>query len=104
MHPIIQQLIATLKTAREAKGLSQQVLAAQLGIPQSHLSKIETGHVNVGLTSFVEMARHLELEVLLVPRQDITLVKSLARSQEKSREGKKVKPAYTLDEGEEAGD
>ena len=104
MNPTIQQLIAVLKTAREAKGLSQQALAAKLGIPQSHLSKIETGHVNLKLASFVEMARHLELEVLLVPRQEITLVESIIRSKENSRQGNEIKPAYTLDNEKEGED
>lgn len=90
MHTINQQLILTLKNARVAKKLSQRELADKLGIPQSHLSKIETGQVNIKLASFVEMARHLEFEVMLVPRQEVMFVKSFHRPE--------VKPVYTLDD------
>lgn len=100
---VIQQFIETLKNAREAKEVSQRVLAEGLGIPQSHLSKIEAGKVNLKLASFVAMARALELEVMLVPRQEVPLVKSLMASQESMRLGTEVKPIYTLDEGQEEG-
>lgn len=95
----IQPFIDTLKSAREAKKLSQQELAGRLGIPQSHLSKIEAGKVNIKLLSFVEMARHLDLEVMLIPRQDISLVKTMIA--EKGREENEVEPAYVLDEEKE---
>lgn len=97
----IKQLIDGVKTARKARRLSQQVLARKVGIPQSHLSKIETGNVNIKLASFVEIARTLELEVLLVPRQDATMIKSLITSKERKRRGDEIGPAYTLDDDEE---
>lgn len=100
MIPTIQNLISALKDTRKAKGLSQGELADKLGIPQSHLSRIESGHVNIQLSSLVEMARMLELEVMLIPRQEVSLVKGLIASKEKSREGDQVKPAYTLDDEE----
>lgn len=101
---IIQQFIEALKNTREAKKVSQRVLADQLGIPQSHLSKIEAGKVNIKLASFVAMARALELEVMLVPRQEVSLVKSLMASQGSARLGTEVKPLYTLDDEPEGGD
>lgn len=101
MSSVIQQLIDVLKKARGKQGLSQRTLADKLGIPQSHLSKIEGGQVNIKLTSFVEMARTLELEVMLVPRQEISLVKGLLTSREEARQGHEIRPAYTLDEEDE---
>ncbi len=94
----IQQLVQKLKSARTAKNLSQRELANSLGIPQSHLSKIESGHVNIKLASFVKMARNLELEVMLIPRQEIPLVKNLMTSKEEMRKGHSIKPAYSLDD------
>ena len=96
----IKKLIDGIKIARKARKLSQQVLARKVGIPQSHISKIEAGNVNIKLANFVEMARALELEVLLVPTQDATMIKNLIRSKEAMRHGDEVRPAYILDDDE----
>ncbi len=101
MHYAIQQLIHKLKTLREGKGLTQKNLADKLGIPQSHLSKIEAGQVNLKLASFVEMARALEMEVMLIPRQQISIVKNLTASQKNSDQNPVTKPAYTLEDEDE---
>lgn len=86
----IKQLIDVLKKARKEKKWSQGVLANKVGLPQSHISKIEAGRVNMKLGNFVEMARLLELEVMLVPKGSVVAVKSLL--------GLEMKPLYTLDE------
>ena len=100
----ILPLIQTLKSARETKKMTQRVLADKIGIPQSHLSKIESGTVDIQLTSFVEMARNLDLEVMLIPRQEISWVKNLVASKEKGRLGDEIKPAYLLDDEKENED
>lgn len=97
----LQPLVRQLKSARKAKGLSQQSLADKLGIPQSHLSKIEAGTVNLKLAGFIEMAHRLDLEVMLIPRQEVLFVKGLVASQGKSEESDEIKPAYTLDKEDE---
>lgn len=97
----IKNLIDGIKTARKAGRLSQQMLAHKIGIPQSHLSKIETGNVNIGLASFVEIARTLELEVVLVPRQDAAMIKNLMASKQARERRAEIGPAYTLDNDEE---
>ena len=56
-----------LKAARLAKGLSQRALSEGAGVPQSHISKIERGGVDLRHSSLVEIARALDLEVTLVP-------------------------------------
>ena len=40
-----KDIIQTIKTAREAKGLSQRALSERIGVPQSHISKIENNSV-----------------------------------------------------------
>lgn len=97
MKTSIQSLIDTLKKARKAKKLNQRVLADQVGIPQSHLSKIEAGQVDIQLTSFIEIARFLDLEVMLIPRQGVSLVQGLIASQKEAGQDHDIKPAYTLD-------
>ena len=64
-----QSIIAALKSARENCGLSQRDLSAKAGIPQSHISRIEGGGADIRLSSLIELARALELELVLVPRR-----------------------------------
>jgi transcriptional regulator with XRE-family HTH domain len=59
--------------------LSQRALAALAGVPQSHISKIEKGDVDLRLSSLVEIARVLDLEVTLVPRKNLSAVHSIMR-------------------------
>ncbi len=93
-------LFAAIKAARQAKKMTQQALAQKVGLPQSHLSKIEAGKVNVSLESLIEIARCLELEVVLVPKEKVSAVVGVIQAQSDfgsilSEIGSK--PAYTLD-------
>lgn len=97
----IQELISSLKAAREQKRISQHELANKVGVPQSHISKIENGNVNIRLSSFIQLARTLELEVLLVPRQDVTLIRSIINSKNAERDGGYNSHAYVPDRGDE---
>ena len=69
-----------LKAAREAKGLSQRDLSSRAGVPQSHISKIESGVVDLRLSSLISLARVLDLELALVPRKIMPAVRSIVRS------------------------
>jgi transcriptional regulator with XRE-family HTH domain len=71
-----------LRETREKRGLSQRQLSAASGVPQSHLSKIEKGAVDLRLSSLIELARTLDLELTLVPRQAVPAVQSIVRSSE----------------------
>lgn len=95
MHPINHQLAETLKAAREAKGLSQRALSQESGVPQSHISKIENGAVDLRVSSLVQLGRVLELELMLIPRKATPAVGAIVRSGTES-----ARPAYTLDEDE----
>jgi len=75
-----KQMARNLKAAREAKGLTQRALADLAGMPQSHISKIENGTVDLRLSSLVEIARALGLEVTLVPRKTLQAIQSIVRS------------------------
>ena len=70
----------TLKAAREAKGLSQRALSSRAGVPQSHISKIESGAVDLRLSSLISLARILDLELTLVPRKIMPAIRSIVRS------------------------
>ncbi len=79
-----EQIAQVLKAAREGKGLSQRALAKLAGVPQSHISKIENGGVDLRLSSLVEIARALDLEVTLVPQKNLSAVQSIVRSAERA--------------------
>ena len=83
MGHAIAQLAQALKSAREGKSLSQRALARLAGIPQSHISNIESGAVDLRLSSLIEIARALDLEVALVPRATLVAVQSIMRGSRK---------------------
>lgn len=74
-----KHIAESLKAARERKGLSQRALSAKAGVPQSHISKIENGAVDLRLSSLIELARVLDLELTLVPRKKLPAVRAIIR-------------------------
>lgn len=68
-----------IRRARVAHGLTQKQLGERTGIPQSHISKIEKGGVDIKLSSLTEIGRALELEIQLVPRQALSAVEGSLR-------------------------
>ena len=79
-----EHIASTLKAARESKGLSQRALSKKAGVPQGHISKIENGAVDLRVSSLVALARVLDLELTLVPRNAVSAVKSIMRSSAKA--------------------
>jgi len=68
-----------------------------IGLPQSHISAIETGKVDPRLSSFIEMARQLDLEPLLVPRALVPAIQAMLA-------GEPGAPLWQVDDdGEEDG-
>lgn len=72
-----QKIADALKAAREGLALSQRALGERVGLPQSHISKIEGGSVDVKLSSLIELARALDLDVALVPRKFLPAVETI---------------------------
>ena len=54
------------------------------GVPQSHISKIENGGVDLRISSLVALARVLDLELTLVPRKTVPVVSAIVRSAERT--------------------
>ncbi|XKF14799.1 helix-turn-helix transcriptional regulator [Halomonas sp. BLK-85] len=75
-----EELVARIKAAREAKGLSQRELSALADVPQSHISKIENDAVDLRVSSLSTIAHALDLELMLVPRKALPAVQSIVRS------------------------
>jgi len=79
MSYLNDKILKSLKRARKDKGLSQRELSAKSGVPQSHISKIENGAVDLRVSSLVALARTLDLELELIPRKTVPAVQSIVR-------------------------
>jgi transcriptional regulator with XRE-family HTH domain len=76
-----EDIVRGLKRARLTAGLSQRALAERSGVTQSHISQIENGSTEPGLSSLIDLARSLDMEVMLIPRKRIPAVSSLIDTQ-----------------------
>ncbi len=82
-----------------AKKLSQRALAVLVGLPQSHISKIERGLVDLQASSLIQLSRVLDLELMLIPRILVFTVQALQRGTQDNIS--KPRPMYRLEEEEE---
>lgn len=82
-----EQIAETLREARMRKGWSQRELSARAHMTQAQISRIENGDVDLQLSSLVELARSLDLDVQLVPRGALTAVAAVVKeTDDRSRE------------------
>jgi len=90
----MSDILKELKTARQVKGLKQSEFGQKLGLPQSHISKIEQRVTNPRLSTVEDMARLTDHELMLIPRQFISAVRALIKGE--SADERRWKP----DEGD----
>ena len=88
----MSEVIKSLKGARLEKGLKQSELGSKLGLPQSHISKIEQGATDPRLTTVTDMARMLDQELVLVPRAMLPVIRAIIQGKDEQ------KPMWRLDE------
>ena len=79
ISPQLSLLAEQLRAARERKGLSQRALAEKVGLPQGHLSRIERAAVDLQTSNLLQIARALDLELVLVPRTALPAIEALSR-------------------------
>jgi transcriptional regulator with XRE-family HTH domain len=94
----LRDLAQRLKEARERRGLSQRRLAELSGFHQTQLSRVESGH-DVRLSTLIDAARLVGLEVMLVPRELHATIQSLVMPQG-SDQARLERPLYSLEEDE----
>jgi len=82
MNFATEEISAAIRTAREKKAISQRELSAMAGVPQAQISRFERGAVDLRLSSLVSLARALDLELELVPRNALPAVQSIVRNTE----------------------
>jgi transcriptional regulator with XRE-family HTH domain len=92
MNNIINQLKAT----RQEKGLKQSELGNKLGLPQSHISKIEQNETDPRLSTVTDLARVLDQELMLIPRQLVPHVRTLVGGN--NEQERLWRPDETVDE------
>jgi transcriptional regulator with XRE-family HTH domain len=81
---MLKQMGKSLQQARISRGLTQAELGTLVGLPQSHISKIERGETDFQWTTLEQIANAVGLSALLVPAGLVPVVESLM----KGREGK----------------
>jgi transcriptional regulator with XRE-family HTH domain len=96
-----EDLRHALVQARHANRWSQRELASRVGLPQVHISAIETGKVAPRFNTLLDLVRILGFDLLLVPRPLVPAVQSLIRDSEhpagpSSDEGER--PLYATEE------
>lgn len=85
----------TLKEAREKRGWSQRDLGSRLGLPQMHISGIESGKIVPRYDTLLELVRMLDRDLIMVPRALVPVVQSLVRDNLKDQPGEgEERPLY----------
>ena len=77
-----EAIAQNLRQARLQKGWSQRDLSRKAAIPQAHISRIESGGVDLRVSTLMELAKRLDLELVLVPRSSLPAVEALIREAE----------------------
>lgn len=77
--PRLEKLGTDIRAARDAAGLTQRQLSERSGLTQAQISRIENGLVDLQISTLVELARFLGLELILAPRQATPAIQAIAR-------------------------
>lgn len=91
----MRKLLEVIKERRKKLGFTQNAMGEKLSMPQSHYSKIESGSSDPRVSSFLDICRALELEILIVPKESKIIFDSIAV------QDKENKPAWQPDEEDE---
>jgi transcriptional regulator with XRE-family HTH domain len=79
---MLKQIGQTLQHARTARGLTQAELGTLVGLPQSHISKIERGETDFQWTTLEQVANAVGLSPVLIPTRLVSTVESLMQGRE----------------------
>lgn len=90
-----EAMLRDLKAARLKRGWSQVELGQRVGLPQMHISGIETGKIVPRFDTLLDLVRVLDFDLLMVPRSLVPVVQSLMRDHGRETE---EHPLYASDE------
>jgi len=91
----MNKIIQLLKDRRLELKINQSNLGKKMGMPQSHISKIEKGLSDPRLSTISDMARLLDQELMLVPREKLSIVNALIDQDDEQQ------PMWNVDKDEE---
>lgn len=80
-------IISRLRVAREEAGMTQADVSRASGIAVPNLSKIESGRVDIRLSTLNRVLDALELEIQFVPRRISVSLDGVADRSQQGREG-----------------
>jgi len=96
--------------ARRERGWSQEELGKRLGLPQMHISGIETGKIVPRFDTLLDLVRGLDRDLLMVPRALVPAVQALVRDHlhpertAEAEEGERPLYGSGVQQGEERDD
>lgn len=95
-----------LKAARQKRGWSQLELGRRVGLPQVHISAIETGRTVPRFDTLLDLVRVLDRDLVLVPRALVPAVQALIRDYRAAGEAplEEERPLYALEAEDTATD
>jgi HTH-type transcriptional regulator / antitoxin HipB len=100
-----EALRSELIAERHKRGWSQIELGRRLGLPQTHISGIETGRIVPRFDTLLDLVRVLDRDLLLVPRTLVPAVQALLRDQGRpagyDRDSDGERPLYAAEEEDE---
>jgi transcriptional regulator with XRE-family HTH domain len=79
LHQLPQSLRKELSAARKRHHWSQAELGQRVGLPQSHISGIESGKIVPRFDTLLDIARTLEFDLLMIPRALVPAVQAMVR-------------------------
>lgn len=91
-----------LKQARLRRGWSQREFGRRIGLPQMHISGIESGKIVPRFDTLLDYVRSLDYDLVLIPRTLVPAVLALLREHKTSSESADEgdRPLYAANEEE----
>ena len=93
-----------LADSRRKHGWTQAEVGERVGLPQMHISGIETGRVVPRYDTLLDLIRVLDYDLILVPRDLVPVMQSLIRAHRNQQahgvESTEEQPLYALDDEE----
>lgn len=90
-----------IRQARLERGWSQSVTGRRAGLTQKHISEIESGGVVPRFDTLLELARALDLDLVIVPRSLAATVKAMAHDLANPEERSALLEPLFADQAEE---